>query len=96
MLWNLICTESIQKGITRILDGLEGVLGLMHNRLLGRSTLRLRRVLSRLQKAGVRLNDQCDFNGQEMVALGVRVEPKMVSTVGMTIIMGQYLCLTLL
>lgn len=85
--------EHFQKRMQQILEGLEGVLCQMDDVLIwgatqGEHDERLRRVLSRLQGAGVTLNDKCEFSktrikflGQIIQASGVSADPDKVSAV---------------
>ncbi len=85
--------EHFQKRMSRILEGLVGVLCQMDDVLIWGATQtehdeRLWRVLSRLQEAGVTLSDKCEFSknrikflGQVIEASGVSADPDKVSAV---------------
>lgn len=85
--------EHFQKRMTRILEGLEGVLCLLDDVLIWGGTQtehdeRLRKTLSRLQEAGVTLNNKCEFSkskitflGQVIKASGVSADPDKVRAV---------------
>ncbi|KAL7880825.1 hypothetical protein SRHO_G00030790 [Serrasalmus rhombeus] len=85
--------EHFQKRMTQLLEGLEGVLCQMDDVLIWGATQqqhdeRLRATLSRLQEAGVTLNEKCEFSksqikflGQIIEASGVRADPEKVKAV---------------
>ena len=85
--------EHFQKRMSRILEGLEGVLCQMDDVLIWGATQRehderLRKTLTRLQEAKVTLNDKCDFSksrikflGQVIDASGVSADPDKVGAV---------------
>ena len=85
--------EHFQKRMSRILEGLEGVVCQMDDVLIWGATQsehdeRLRKTLTRLQEAGVTLNDKCDFSksrikflGQLIDATGVSADPDKVGAV---------------
>lgn len=70
--------------MSRILEGLEGVVCQMDDVLVWGSSQsehdeRLRRVLSKLQEAGVTLNEKCEFSKTKIKFLGQIVEASGVS-----------------
>uniref|UniRef100_A0A3B3HH25 Gypsy retrotransposon integrase-like protein 1 n=1 Tax=Oryzias latipes TaxID=8090 RepID=A0A3B3HH25_ORYLA len=76
--------EHFQKRMSRILEGLDGVLCQMDDVLIWGTTQeehdeRLRRALSRLQEAGVTLNDKCEFSKSRIKFLGQIIEGSGVS-----------------
>nr|XP_055074185.1 uncharacterized protein K02A2.6-like [Misgurnus anguillicaudatus] len=76
--------EHFQKRMSRILEGLEGVVCQMDDVLVWGSTQsehdeRLRRTLSRLQEAGVTLNEKCEFSRSKIKFLGQIIEETGVS-----------------
>ncbi|KAI5621586.1 hypothetical protein C0J50_18855 [Silurus asotus] len=76
--------EHFQKRMSRILEGLEGVVCQMDDVLVWGSSQsehdeRLRRVLSKLQEAGVTLNEKCEFSKTKIKFLGQIVEASGVS-----------------
>lgn len=85
--------EHFQKRMSRTLEGLEGVLCQMDDVLIWGATQkehdeRLRKALTRLQEAGVTLNDKCEFTksrikflGQVIEATGVSADPDKVGAV---------------
>nr|XP_049586080.1 uncharacterized protein K02A2.6-like [Syngnathus scovelli]XP_049586090.1 uncharacterized protein K02A2.6-like [Syngnathus scovelli]XP_049586092.1 uncharacterized protein K02A2.6-like [Syngnathus scovelli]XP_049586103.1 uncharacterized protein K02A2.6-like [Syngnathus scovelli] len=85
--------EHFQKRMSQILDGLDGVLCQMDDVLILGATQeehdrRLHAALTRLQDAGVTLNDKCEFSkstikflGQIVVASGVSADPDKVKAV---------------
>ncbi|XP_062855259.1 uncharacterized protein K02A2.6-like [Trichomycterus rosablanca] len=85
--------EHFQKRMSQILEGLEGVLCQMDDVLIWGATQqqhdeRLRAALSRLQEAGVTLNEKCEFSkskikflGQIIEASGVSADPEKVKAV---------------
>uniref|UniRef100_A0A3B5QZY7 Gypsy retrotransposon integrase-like protein 1 n=1 Tax=Xiphophorus maculatus TaxID=8083 RepID=A0A3B5QZY7_XIPMA len=85
--------EHFQKRMTRILEGLDGVLCQMDDVLIWGTTQqehdeRLRTALFRLQEAKVTLNDKCEFSkrrikflGQVIDASGVSPDPDKVSAI---------------
>ncbi|KAG7468959.1 hypothetical protein JOB18_026682 [Solea senegalensis] len=85
--------QSEQKRMSRILEGLEGVVCQMDDVLIWGASQseddeRLRKRLTRLQEAEVTLNDKCDFSksrikflGQLIDATGVSADPDKVGTV---------------
>ena len=85
--------EHFQKRMSRILEGLEGVLCQMDDVLIWGATQRehderLRKTLTRLQEAKVTLNDKCEFSksrikflGQVIDASGVSADPDKVGAV---------------
>jgi len=76
--------EHFQKRMQQTLEGLEGVLCQMDDVLIWGATQaehdeRLRRALTRLQEAGVTLNDKCEFSKSKMKFLGQIIEASGVS-----------------
>ena len=72
-----ICSapEVYQRAISNILEGIDGVIChvddvLVHETTQAEHDARLRAVLERLQKAGVTLNNKCEFSKQSMKFLG--------------------------
>ena len=72
-----ICSapEVYQRAMSNILEGIDGVIChvddvLVHGTTQAEHDARLRAVLERLQKAGVTLNNKCEFSKQSMKFLG--------------------------
>jgi hypothetical protein len=91
-----ICSapEHFQKRMSRILDGMEGVLCLIDDVLITGKTqeehdTRLREVLKRLREAGVTLNpDKCEFSKSKLMFLGhlinqngIRADPEKTTAI---------------
>ncbi|KAL7867549.1 hypothetical protein SRHO_G00089330 [Serrasalmus rhombeus] len=71
--------EHFQKSMTQLLEGLEGVLCQMDDVLIWGATQqqhdeRLRATLSRLQEAGLTLNEKCEFSKSQIKFLGQIIE----------------------